>query len=240
VPHKSNGSKTFTGRNFSQNNLALFGEALRNTNWDFVTSSDSAQDSYNYFSDTFLALYDIYFPNVTVKFNRNYHPLEKWMSKGILTSRREKIRLCKISSKVPSPHNVNKFKTNRAIYNKVIRLAKRMHYDELFSKYRNNLKKTWQVLHEIIKKSNDKSNSVQNIIVDNVSITDPLQMANCFNEFFSNVAVKIAQDIVPTDRPPDRIELDANFPLFSFTSDPITTGEIIDCFNSLLKKKHRM
>jgi hypothetical protein len=125
----------------------------------------------------------------------------------------------------------------RTIYNKVIRLAKRMHYDKLFSKFRNNLKKTWQVLHEIIKKSNDKSNYVQNILVDNVSITDPLQMANCFNEFFSNVAVKIAQDIVPTDRPPDRIQLDANIPLFSFTSDPITSGEIIDCFNSLLKKK---
>jgi hypothetical protein len=237
VPSKNNGSKTYTGRNFSQNNMALFGEALRHTNWEFVTNSDSAQESYNYFSDTFLALYDIYFPNVTVKFNRNYHPLESWMSNGILTSRREKIRLCKISLKFPTPFNANKFKTYRNIYNKVIRLAKRLHYDKLFSKFRNNLKKTWQLLHEVIKKSNVKSNSVQNILVDNVSITDPLQMANCFNEFFSNIAVKIAQDIVPTDRPPDKIDLDANFPLFSFSRDPLTSGEIIDCFNSLLKKK---
>jgi endonuclease/exonuclease/phosphatase family metal-dependent hydrolase len=31
VPSKNNGSKTYTGRNFSQNNMALFGEALRHT-----------------------------------------------------------------------------------------------------------------------------------------------------------------------------------------------------------------
>jgi hypothetical protein len=236
-PSKNNGSKTYTGRNFSQNNMALFGEALRNINWDFVTNSDSAQESYNYFSDTFLALYDIYFPNVTVKLNRNYHPLENWMSNGILVSRREKIRLCKVSLKNPSPTNVSKFKSYRNIYNKVIRLAKKLHYDKLFSKFRSNLKKTWQVLHEVIKKSNDKSNSVQNILVDNVSITDPLQMANHFNEFFSNVAVKIAQDIVPTDRPPDRTVFDPNIPLFSFASDPLTSGEVTDCIYSLIKKK---
>jgi hypothetical protein len=72
--------KSFTSRNFSQNNLALFGEAHRNCNWEYVMNSDSAQESYNYFSGMFLSLYYIYFPNTTVKFNRNYHPLEKWMS----------------------------------------------------------------------------------------------------------------------------------------------------------------
>jgi ribosome-binding factor A len=60
------------------------------------------------------------------------------------------------------------------------------------------------VLHEVIKKSNAKNNPIQQILVNNVPITDPLQMANCFNEFFTNVASKIAQEIVPTDRPPDR------------------------------------
>jgi hypothetical protein len=93
------------------------------------------------------------------------------------------------------------------------------------------------VLHEVIKKSNDKSNSVQNILVDNVSITDPLQMANHFNEFFSNVAVEIAQDIVPTDRPPDSTVFDPNIPLFSFASDPLTSGEVTDCIYLLIKKK---
>jgi endonuclease/exonuclease/phosphatase (EEP) superfamily protein YafD len=112
-PSKNNCPKSYTGRNFSQNNMTLFGEALRNINWDLVTNSDSAQESYNYFSDTFLALYDIYFPNVTIKFNRNYHPLENWMSNGILISRREKIRLCKVSLKNPSLFNVNKFKAYR-------------------------------------------------------------------------------------------------------------------------------
>jgi hypothetical protein len=142
VSSKSGSPKNITTRNFSQNNLALFGEALRNCIWEFVTNSDSAQESYNYFSDTFLSLYDIYFPNITVKFNRNFHPLEKWMSKGLLISRREKIRLCNISLKHPSPLNCMKFKNYRNVYNKLIKLAKKIHYEKLFSKFQSNLKKT--------------------------------------------------------------------------------------------------
>jgi hypothetical protein len=139
---KSASPKNITSRNFSQNNLALFGEALRNCNWDFVMNSDSAQESYNYFSDTFLSLYDIYFPNVTVKFNRNFHSLEKWMSNGLLISRREKIRLSNVSLKNPSPFNCMKFKNYRNIYNKLIKLAKKIHYEKLFSKFQSNMAST--------------------------------------------------------------------------------------------------
>jgi hypothetical protein len=158
------------------------------------------------------------------------------MSNGLLISRREKIRLCNVSLRNPLHVNIVKFKNYRNVYNKLIRLAKKIHYEKLFLKYQNNLKKTWQVLHEVIKKSNSKNNPIQQIFVNNVPISDPLQMANCFNEFFTNVASKIAQEIVPTDRPPDRAAND-NIPLFSFSSDPLTSGEIIDCINSLQKKR---
>jgi hypothetical protein len=132
--------------------------------------------------------------------------------------------------------NITKFKNYRNVYNKLIRLAKKLQYEKLFLKYQNNLKKTWQVLHEVIKKSNAKNCPIQQIVINNVPITDSLQMANSFNEFFSSVASKIAQDIVPTDRPPDRTVND-NIPLFSFSNDPLTSGEIIDCINSLQKKR---
>jgi hypothetical protein len=36
---------------------------------------------------------------------------------------------------------------------------------------------------------------------------------------------------------PDRTVFDPNIPLFSYVWDPLTSGEIIDCFSLLLKKK---
>jgi Reverse transcriptase (RNA-dependent DNA polymerase) len=229
--------KTFESRSFSQPNMNLFREALRNNNWDLVTNSDSAQIAFNFFSDTFFSLYDIYFPLRSVKFNKNYHSIENWMSPGLLISRREKIRLFKLSAKVPSPRNIATFKNYRNIYNKLTKLAKKLYYEKQFLKFQSNLKKTWQLIYEVIKKSNSKNDPIQHIIVNNVSISDPRIMAESFNEFFSNVAVKIVNEIVPTDRPPDKIELNENSPLFSFSDDPLTSGEIIECFKSIQKKK---
>jgi hypothetical protein len=159
------------------------------------------------------------------------------MSNGLLTSRREKIRLGKISCKKPTLVNQTKFKNYRNIYNSLIKLAKKLYYEKLFAKYQNNLKKSWQLIHEVIKKSSSKSDSVQHILVNNISITDPLLIANHFNEFFSNIALDIVKEIVPTDRPPDRVNINENTPIFSFTRDPLTPGEVSNCINSLQKKK---
>jgi hypothetical protein len=176
--------------------------------------------AFNYFSDTFLNLFNIYFPLKSSRFNRNKHCLEPWMSRGLLTSRTVKIKLCKLSIKYPNHVNITRFKNYRNLYNKLIKATKKLHYDKQFVIHQSNLKKTWSLIFEAIKKSSPKLDSINEILVDNVAINDPLLMANCFNDFFTSIASTIAEDILPTDRPPDRIDLDPDSPLFSFQSDP--------------------
>jgi hypothetical protein len=79
-----------SSRDLSQNNIDRFCNNLANLDWSNVTDSNDPQSAYNFFCDTFLGLYDIHFPVQRKPFNRNFHGLEKWMSSGILTSRREK------------------------------------------------------------------------------------------------------------------------------------------------------
>jgi hypothetical protein len=152
-------------------------------------------------------------------------------------SRNEKIKRCKLSVKIPTQANIEKFKTYRNMYNKLIKAAKKLYYDKQFVKHQSNLKKTWSLIHEVIKKSSAKSDCINEILVNNSTINDPLLMANKFNEFFTSVASGIAEDIVPTDRPPDRLDLDPGAPIFSFQREPVTSDEIIDCFDKLQKKK---
>jgi Reverse transcriptase (RNA-dependent DNA polymerase)/Endonuclease/Exonuclease/phosphatase family len=224
-------------RDFSQDNLMQFGDSLRSINWDFVSNSYNTQEAYNYFSDTFLNLYNIFFPVKVVKFNRNKHCIEPWMSRGLLTSRKEKIRLLKLSVKNPNVVNIDKFKLYRNLYNKLIKAAKKMYYEKQFIKHQSNLKKTWSLIHEAIKKTCSKSEVFNEITVNNSVINDPLTMANSFNDFFTSVASKIADDILPTDRPPDLVELQPDSPLFKFGNEPVTSDEIIECFKTLQKKK---
>jgi hypothetical protein len=91
----------------------------------------------------------------------------------------------------------------------------------------------------LLKKSPCTKESVNCITINNVQYNDPRDIANKFNEFFSNVALKIVSEIPPTDRPPDP-DPEANnddVSLFSLSNIPVTASEVIETINSFEPKK---
>jgi hypothetical protein len=93
------------------------------------------------FNNTFLGLYESHFPIVRTKFNHNLHCIEKWFSKGLLTSRANKNKLSKTCITHPTQENVSKFKQYRHIYNKTVRAEKKLFFDKQLKHAQSNLKK---------------------------------------------------------------------------------------------------
>ncbi len=121
-----------------------------------VICIEETQLAYDAFDATFTELFNAYFPPIKKKFNKRFHKIEPWMTKGLLTSRRTKIKLNSLSIRQPSTENVNKFKQFRNLYNYVIRAAKKLYYHNRFSALKTNLLKTWQTLYSLISKSKKK------------------------------------------------------------------------------------
>ncbi len=71
---------------------------------------DNVRDSFNNFSRTFNDLYELRFPERKIKFNKNFHKIQKWMTQGLLVSRLTKIKLGKNSIKMPTHENIQKYK----------------------------------------------------------------------------------------------------------------------------------
>jgi hypothetical protein len=177
----------FEARNFSKQNLDAFNHILARADWNSVLLSDSTQEAYTNFSNIFFNLYGTHFPVQRHKFNRNYHKLDKWMSSGILTSRREKIRLEKLCFSEPTPENLNHFKSYRNAYNRIIRAAKKLYFDVELSKNQSNLKKSWQLLKNAINKKTAKSSLVYHLDLNGKIIDNPTEMATLFNQFFTSM-----------------------------------------------------
>ena len=85
---------TITKRNFSEKNITDFKNALAQINFSSVLTHTDANLAFNDFWETFLALFDIYFPLESTKFNKKSHKINKFMTEGLLVSR-EKKRPCK-------------------------------------------------------------------------------------------------------------------------------------------------
>jgi hypothetical protein len=224
-------------RDFSHANSINFTTALCALDWNDVLVSDNAQTAYNLFSDSFLNLFNLFFPIKKLKFNRNVHNIEKCMTPGLLVSRKNKIMLGKNFSKNPNDVNSTCYKNYRNVYNRTVKAAKKLFYDSQFKLNQANIKKTWELMFEVIKKTKSKTNDISSILADNVSFSDPKMIAEKFNEFFTGVAQKIADKIPPASMPDNFFNTPPNQPIFDFESTPVTSSEIVDVIKELKVKK---
>ena len=86
------------------------------------------------------------------------------------------------------------YKRFRNKLNSIIAKAERDHYSKLFEEHKGNLKKSWNVLREVINKRKSESSCSRFIINENIT-TDKVQIANGFNSFFVNVGPSLANKI---------------------------------------------
>ena len=231
-----NKAKTVSSRDFSDTNIGRFNDDLSAKDWSPVLSTMDAQCSYNNFLEIFSTSYDLHLPIISKKFNKNFHKKEPWMTGGLLTSRRSKIKLEKGHFASPSAISLQLFKNYRNIYNKLLRAAKRLYFEQELKLNQSNSKKSWELIKTVLNKKSEKNSSISNIIIDNTVITDPCDMSNYFNEFFTSVSSKIVDDINPSSFPPDD-KCNDDIPIFSLNEIPVSATEIINATNLLQPKK---
>ena len=73
--------KNIMCRDFSNNYVDNFKTALSAENWDTLYGLTDSQEAYNFFAERFFSLYELFFPLKNIKFNKNFHSIEKWFSR---------------------------------------------------------------------------------------------------------------------------------------------------------------
>ncbi len=99
------------------------------------------------------------------------------------------------------------------------------------------MKKTWGLIRSAInRKPKSKTCSVSNLFSNGTLINNPRDIANEFNNFFSNAPLLIAQNF---SNPPvcNENEVPLNHPAFTFDGYPITEEEIFTALSLLSPKK---
>ena len=136
---KTTKKTSHTFRNFSTENVQKFHNNLANINWETLLSSNCTESAFNSFHETFTTLHDLHFQPKTVKFNINFHKIEKWMTKGLLISRATKNRLDSIYANKPTEINKLNYINYRNLYNTLIRSCKKLHFSKAIEKNSKNL-----------------------------------------------------------------------------------------------------
>ena len=211
--------------NFSRVNLEKFRDNLSHLDWANVIDQSEVDLAYGNFWDTFKTLFDLNFPIGRTKFNKNYHKINGYMTKGLLVSRSTKLKLLKNSANNPSPENLNAYRNFRNIYTKTLRASKKLYFNANFEKAQKNPKKTWELIRKAIG-SDPKKSKISKITVQGLSIEDPNVIPDEFNKFFAKAARNVVNSIGETNIKPESFLKNNNAPTLEFSST--SPGEIVD------------
>ena len=93
-------------------------------------------------------------------------------------------------------HIINK-ETNNKIKNKIksiVDQSKLIYYKQRFLKNKNNINKTWRTIKELLV-SNTNKNSCKKIISDNIEYINNNEIAEIFNDYFSEIAISLDNNL---------------------------------------------
>ena len=194
VPCKKS-DKSLYKRDFGEENLTNFHTSLSQVDWSNVVVGQDPNIQFNAFASEYNTHFEECFPHRKIKLNRSNKSMTPWISKGLLVSIKKKNGLYKKLIKNTTPARESQYKTYKNKLNHLIRIAKRFYYDNKFEQAKDNLKETWRLINEVINKDKKIHSLPSSFKSGGKIISDPLEIANGFCKYFTNVGPNLASKI---------------------------------------------
>lgn len=165
-------------------------------------ASKNVNENYDRFLSILSESRDKFLPITKRRFNKYKDKLEPWMTNGILRSikTRDKLHkklLLECHTSPLYPYIEAQLRYHRIILRRLIFLAKQAYWQNRFSGVQNNIKRTWDLINNVIK-SNSYSKFPDSFKINDENITDTGKIANEFNNFFVNIGKDLASKIPPS------------------------------------------
>ena len=147
----------FKHRPLSNVSIERIKSALQQINWTHLQQLD-INKAFKNFIEHLNCTIASYTPEKTAKIKSKYVIRNVWMTKGLMKSSLTSNKLYRKCINKPKKHPAHiRDAKYRNIYNKVKQIAKTTYYANQLNTFKNDSKKTWNLLKNIIGKNNDKS-----------------------------------------------------------------------------------
>ncbi|XP_065684380.1 uncharacterized protein LOC136096739 [Hydra vulgaris] len=178
--------------------IQQFKDSLSAEQWDKVYQEcnlGNTNSAYNYFEKIFLKNYNMHFP-IKEKLIKEKYLKCPWITKGIKKSSKKKQKLYIKYLKNRSEANLNVYKQYKNLFEKIKKNSKKNFYSNKIKNSNGNIKKTWDIIKEIIGTKHCKSNCLPvQIVIDNNEYNDYNVISEKFNSFFVNIGPNLASKI---------------------------------------------
>ena len=177
----------------SERNKISFRNAIANLDWDEMYHETDTQSAFSLFHSTFLKLYNVHFPEQKLKMK--YNTRKMWLSQELKDAIKIKNKLYKCFIKIPTAYNETKYKSYRNKLTHMLVKAEKQHFTDLLAANQNNMKKTRQIMKNVVNRKKSEKIQCKFKIDDQSTTENKLNICNKFNDFFVNIGPNLARKI---------------------------------------------
>ena len=172
----------FIKRIYSTKNKQAFLESIAETDWSEIYSVMSTETAFNAFHDKLMKLLNKCFPKIRVK--EKYHFRKPWPSEALRTSIKHKNKLYHHYRKINSVKSEILYTSYKTKLTQILKAAEKKHYQNLFRKYKDNMKKSWRIIKRLVNRNQVQSYQTKFKLEDGRVINDNFNICKHFNDFF--------------------------------------------------------
>lgn len=214
-------------RDRSSANLESFEQEISRFEFNFNQFSN-INDKVRYFDNVLNELYKKSCP-LKIKYVPQKRLSKPWLTREVLEQVKVKSNYYNLFKRGIISRRVNNMYKNRC--NSTIRQAKRNYFNNYFHIHRNDMKRYWAGISELVG-GGRRNKTIDRLSVNNVIINDEIEMARIFNNYFAKVAINLEGDLpTPSDNTSPASLVPSNES--SFYLYPVTPEECIRIVSKL-------
>ena len=226
-------SKCHVYRNFNQNAMEKFKNYLDCESWLAVfNESENSIQAVEIFENIFFENFNKCFPLQSRKI-RDKEKID-FFDKKLKDMRKEKIRLESVAKFSCRQEDKRIYCEFRNAYNREVKKAKVRYYSNKFKNISGNPKLIWQnIRSETGLGKSIKQESIEKIVINNETVTNAIEIADNFNNFFASIGKKTVEKVNSTEKSfKDYLPPAACNSLMFIPTDPVEVLEIIETMSN--------
>ena len=181
--------KIINTRSFKNFDEQAFLEDLGNTDWHNVINASNIDDATTAFNDNITSVLNNHAPYVRKRV-KQYSP--PWFNEDLSRSIKERDYLKKVASRTRLDKDWSIFKAKRNFVSNLKSQLKREYYQNTLLQNKQNPKRLWKTLSNIIPNDTQTNNSPKTITRDGIEISEKKEIAEVFNNFFASIGSQLA------------------------------------------------
>ena len=214
-------------RSFCDTNIANFKECLLQESWDFVYLSSDLQSAFSRFQGVIDLHWNTNFKKRT--FMMNYKNRYPWITEALRKKMKNKNQLHRVAISSHDENIMNEYKEAKKILHSTLRNSAIAYFGDQLEINKSDLTRTWKVLRVILGLGSNTSTQNMNLLIDGRLVTDSLDIANGFNNFFVSIGSKLAKDLTSDVDPLSYVDYNMN----SIVTPEISCNQVREVINSL-------